>query len=240
MDFGFNFENFWFVYLILFLTLLLFLLVLHKYYNIFNLLDVKKTVPVIEKEETETEIEMDIDNDADIDSDVESNESDPLHITLRAAEMYYDRGDTEKAMELWNTIVIKPITETPELQKTLEIQVLEDELQKTPVQKTLEDELQKTPVQKTPVEPQVQKTPKDSFLNKESGLFTFPVKLDLDIKTRDWKTDPALNAYIQILMKNIKDNPKQSNIIIRDAKTFIEKNFSEYTLPVIFSNVITN
>jgi hypothetical protein len=193
--FEFNFES-WFVYLFLILLLILFLLVLHKYYNIFNLLESKKTV-INDIEPEKIEIEAD---DADIDSDNESDESDPLHITLRAAEMYYERGDTEKAMELWNTIVIEPLPE-----KIEEI-----------------------------IEPEPEKESTD-FANTETNLFKFPDEI---VAKKDWKTSPSLNAYIQILMKNIKEEPEHSTEIINNAKEFIKTNFSEFNLPVIFSNVL--
>jgi hypothetical protein len=227
-DSEFNFES-WFVYLILFLSLLLFLLVLHKYYNIFNLLDAKKPVP--DKIEN---LPIQDDNDGDIDSnesDLESNESDPLHITLRAAEMYYNRGDTEKAMELWNTIVIDPLPE-------LKMEELKEDEPKVEELKTEEPKIEELKVEELKVE----ELPKqDNFSNQEIGLFKFPItspnQLDSPTPKRDWKTSPSLNAYIQILMKNIKENPNQSNNIINEAKEVFKQEYPDFTLPILFSNV---
>jgi hypothetical protein len=159
--------------------------------------------------------------------------------------MYYNRGDTEKAMELWNTIVIDPLPELKEEPKVEELKMEESKEEEPKVEELPVEELpvEELPVEELPVEElPVEELPKqENFSNQETGLFKFPItspnQLDSPTPKRDWKTSPSLNAYIQILMKNIKENPNQSNNIINEAKEVFKQEYPDFTLPILFSNV---
>ena len=226
--FEFSFESQWYIYLLLFLSLVLFLLVLQKYFNVFNSIDYKKiptttSAPILVTQGVIEEVDADDENDDDAESTYSELSEDPVHNTLKAAEMYFTKGETEKAMELWNTIVIDPL----------------------PLQKLFPKEIKLAPVQEEQQEEEVQ----ELVLEKPNRLFKFtteqvqeqeqeqipdPTPTPTQNTQRDWKSFPPLNAYIQLVMKNIKEDPENSVQFISDAKVCFKEHFPGFSVPSIF------